>query len=235
MTTPIDNSALSGLGLNVPVAEAKKEMGQEDFLHLMVTQLKNQDPFKPLESGEFLGQLAQFGTVQGLAGLQTSFDSLAGSLVSNQALQASALVGRTALVSTSSIGIAAGQPVGGAVDLPAASGAVNVTIRDATGQPVRNLSLGEQPAGLASFVWNGFTDAGEPAAAGRYSVSATYRNGADSVAADTFLSAPIDSVLLGAGGFSVELRGIGEVPFDSVREIRNELTTGAPATAGATH
>ena len=62
-------------------------------MHLMLTQLRNQDPFKPMESGEFLGQLAQFGTVQGLAGLQTSFDSLASSLVSNQALQASSARG----------------------------------------------------------------------------------------------------------------------------------------------
>jgi flagellar basal-body rod modification protein FlgD len=225
MTTPIDNSTLSGLGLNVPVADAKKEMGQEDFLHLMVTQLKNQDPFKPLESGEFLGQLAQFGTVQGLAGLQTSFDGLAGSLVSNQALQASALVGRTALVATSSIGVtAAGQPVGGAIELPAASGAAAVVVRDAAGQPIRTLSLGAQPAGLAPFVWDGLTDAGEPAPAGRYSFAAAYRSGTDMVVADTFLSAPIDSVLLGTDGFSVELRGIGEVPFSSVREIRNELS-----------
>jgi flagellar basal-body rod modification protein FlgD len=224
MTTPIDNSALSGLGLGVPTAVDKKEMGQEDFLHLMVTQLKNQDPFKPLESGEYLGQLAQFGTVQGLAGLQTSFDSLAGSLVSNQALQASALVGRTALVEAPSIGKRAGEPVGGAIELPAATGAAAVVVRDATGQPVRTLSLGAQPAGLASFTWDGFTDGGEPAPAGRYSFAAAYRNGADMVAADTFLSAPIDSVVLGADGFSVELRGIGEVPFNAVREIRNELT-----------
>lgn len=234
MTTPIDNSALSGLGLSVPAAADKKEMGQEDFLHLMVTQLKNQDPFKPLESGEFLGQLAQFGTVQGLAGLQTSFDGLAGSLVSNQALQASALVGRSALVATSSMGIRAGQPVSGAVDLPAASGAASVVVLDATGQPVRTLSLGSLPAGLASFTWDGFTDSGEPAPTGRYSFRAAYRDGADMVAADTFLSAPIDSVLLDPDGFSVELRGIGEVPFASVREIRNELTPSGQAATGTT-
>ena len=74
MTTPIDSL---GLGFSVPKTERKGDLGQEDFLHLMLTQLKNQDPFKPMESGEFLGQLAQFGTVQGLAGLQTSFDGLA--------------------------------------------------------------------------------------------------------------------------------------------------------------
>jgi flagellar basal-body rod modification protein FlgD len=222
MVSPLDNSALGGLGLEVPKSIPGQDLGQEDFLHLMVTQLKNQDPFKPLESGEFLGQLAQFGTVSGLAGLQTSFDSLAGSLVSNQALQASTLVGRSALVATSTLAIAAGQSVTGAVDLAIATSGATVTIRDPSGQPIRTLSLGAQPVGLAAFTWDGLTDTGAAVPAGRYSFSADYRSSSGSVAAETLLRAPIDSVLLDADGFSVELRGIGELPFTAVREIRNE-------------
>jgi flagellar basal-body rod modification protein FlgD len=231
MPSPVD--ALGGLGLGVPQAAAKGELGQEDFLQLMLTQLKNQDPFKPMESGEFLGQIAQFGTVQGLAGLQTSFDSLSTSLVSNQALQASALVGRSALVETSTIGVAAGQSVAGAIDMPTGSGTVNLSIRDASGQTVRTVQLGAQPQGLTSFTWDGLDDDGAAVPAGRYAFTASYFDGAEAVSADTLLRAPIDSVLLGADGFTVELRGIGEVPFTAVREIRNEVTS-APATADAT-
>jgi flagellar basal-body rod modification protein FlgD len=230
MPTPID--ALSGMRLDVPQAARDGDLAQEDFLQLMLTQLKNQDPFKPMESGEFLGQLAQFGTVQGLAGLQTSFDSLSSSLVSNQALQASTLVGRSALARTSRIDVAAGQAVSGAVDLPASSAAAAVAIRDATGQTVRTLSLGAQPSGLASFTWDGLDDNGRAAAAGRYSFTASYLAGTETVAADTLLRAPIDSVLVDGNSFSVELRGIGELPFTAVREIRSEVTT-APATAVA--
>jgi len=53
------------------------ELQQEQFLELMLTQLKNQDPLKPMESGDFLGQIAQFGTVTGIGELQKSFSSLA--------------------------------------------------------------------------------------------------------------------------------------------------------------
>jgi flagellar basal-body rod modification protein FlgD len=232
MVSPVD--ALGGLGLNVPQAAREGDLGQEDFLHLMLTQLKNQDPFKPMESGEFLGQIAQFGTVQGLAGLQTSFDTLASSLVSNQALQASTLVGRSALVETSTVAIAAGQTVAGAVDLPSASSTVNVAILDTTGQTVRTLQLGPQSSGLASFAWDGLTDDGTPAPTGKYTFEATYFSGEESVVADTLVRAPIDSVLLGADDFSVELRGIGEVPFSAVREIRNETASLAPDASGAT-
>jgi flagellar basal-body rod modification protein FlgD len=235
MVSPIDNSALGNLGLDVPQAAARNQnLGQEDFLNLMITQLKNQDPFKPLESGEFLGQLAQFGTVNGLSGLQTSFDSLATSLVSNQALQASTLVGRSALAATSTLARVAGETVTGAVDLPATTSGVMVTVHDATGQPVRTLSLGAQSAGLAAFSWDGLTDAGQQAPAGRYTFTAAYQSGADSVAAETLLRAPIDSVLFGADGFNVELRGVGELPFTAIREIRNEPADGASAAAGAT-
>ena len=108
MVDAVNGVDLASLGLTQPKAEKKNELGQDAFLELMVTQLKNQDPFKPLDSGEFLGQLAQFGTVQGLSGLQTSFDGLASSLVSNQALQAASLVGRTALVESDHGAIAAG-------------------------------------------------------------------------------------------------------------------------------
>src|SRR5262245_23594956 len=137
---------LAGLGLAPPQPERKAELGQEEFLNLMITQLKNQDPFKPLESGEFLGQLAQFGTVSGLAGLQTSFDSLASSLVSNQALQAASLVGRSALVESDVAALAENGSVEGAVDVPSATGGVGVEVRDATGQVVKHLPLGPHAA-----------------------------------------------------------------------------------------
>jgi flagellar basal-body rod modification protein FlgD len=234
MVDAVNGSDLRSLGLGVPQTTRGEDLGQADFLHLMVTQLKNQDPFKPLESGEFLGQLAQFGTVSGLADLQTSFNSLAGSLVSNQALQAAGLVGRAALVETSALAITAGQPVAGAVDMSAASNGVSVSIHDATGHVVRRLDLGAQPPGLAPFTWDGFTDSGVPAEAGRYTFSAEFRAGTQTEAAPTLLAAPVDSVLFDADGFSVELHGIGEVPFTAVREIRNAIvSSAAPADPGA--
>jgi flagellar basal-body rod modification protein FlgD len=234
MVDAVNGANLDGLGLAVPSADKKKELGQEDFLNLMITQLKNQDPFKPMESGEFLGQLAQFGTVQGLAGLQTSFNSLAGSLVSNQALQAASLVGRDALISTSKLSLAAGEGATGAIELPAASSHVRVQIRDASGQVVRELALGRQSAGLVPFQWDGLVEGGGTAPEGRYTFSAEYLDGEKNVAADTLIAASIDSVRFGSDGFSVQVRGIGDVPFDAVREIRNLPASDAVADAAAT-
>jgi flagellar basal-body rod modification protein FlgD len=215
----------SQLGLGAPSGTQKKdELGQEQFLSLMITQLKNQDPFKPMESGEFLGQLAQFGTVSGLGTLQTSFDGLASSLVSGQALQAAGLVGRSALVASNVAPLGAEGTVDAAVDLPASTGGLHVEVRDANGAVVRHIELGSQSSGLVRFAWDGQTDGGAAAAPGTYKLVASYA-GADgkSVSADTFVTAQVDSVLFGADGFTVELRGIGEMPFSAVREIRQPV------------
>lgn len=222
MINPIANELdLSTLGLTQPSATTESSLGQQEFLQLMITQLENQDPFKPLESGEFLGQLAQFGTVSGLAELQTSFNGLASSLVSNQALQAASLVGRSALVASAQAPLEEGQTLDGAVDLPTGSTAVRVEIQDASGQVVRRLDLGAQSAGLVRFHWDGEADGGSPAPTGRYSLTAYYRDGAETSAAGTLVSAPVESVVFGSRGFTVHLRGIGEVPFAAVREIGN--------------
>jgi len=106
--------------------ENAARLGQEEFLELMIAQLQNQDPFEPMENGNFLAQMAQFGTVSGIQELQQSFESLSSSLVSNQALQAAALVGRQVLAPAGVAILEEGGGLQGAVELPAASPAVSV-------------------------------------------------------------------------------------------------------------
>jgi flagellar basal-body rod modification protein FlgD len=219
MTTPVDGSFdLSSLGLGVPAATKTTALGQTDFLNLMMTELKNQDPTKPMDSGAFLGELAQFGTVSGLQDLQTKFDTLSSSLVSSQALQAASLVGKDALVQSSQ-GTLYNGAMYGAVDVPAATTNVEVQVRDASNQIVAHLELGQQSAGLANFEWDGTTDGGGQAPAGTYQLSASYADGTKATAANTLVYAPVNSVVFGKDGFTVDVAGVGDVPFDQVREI----------------
>ncbi len=227
LDSPVDPSAL---GLTLPQEIQPDELGQEAFLQLMITQLKNQDPFKPMESGEFLGQLAQFGTVTGLGELQNSFESLATSLVSDQALQAASLVGRSVLVEGNEGYLEEGAMVDGAVDLPIGASRVQVQIMDATGQLVRQINLGSNAEGLVSFLWGGETDAGVIAPPGRYTISAQYFDGSEMQSAATLVHAEVESVTVGTTGLSVQLRGLGDVPFGVVREIGNHVPSRLPAT-----
>src|SRR5271163_5295078 len=96
---------------------AASTLGGTDFLTLMLAQLQNQDPTSPVDSNTFLSQLAELSEVQGITSLNTSFSALSSSLTSNQALQASSLLGHQAQVASSTATLAAGATVSGAVNV----------------------------------------------------------------------------------------------------------------------
>jgi flagellar basal-body rod modification protein FlgD len=205
-----------------PTASQSAALDQNEFLTLMLAQLKAQDPTKPVDSAAFLGQLAQISQVQGLAQLNDSFNTLSGSISSNQALQASSLLGRNALVASNSIALGSSGAISGAVDLPQATGGVIVNITDAAGVVVQQIPLGAQSQGLARFGWDGNLGDGSRAPAGTYKVNAVYA-GAGNVAsaANTLINSTVLSVTMGAGqsGLTLNLSGVGNVPFASVRQI----------------
>lgn len=220
--TTVDTATLQSLGLTASQSKTKSNsIGQDEFLKLMMTQLKSQDPMKPLESGEFLSQIAQFSTVSGIQDLQASFKTLSGSIYSNQALQASSLVGRTVLVPSGNAALASGGSVSGAVDLTTSTSQLVVGIYDSTGQLVRRISFGPQAAGQVSFAWDGLTDAGTTAASGTYRVRAEAEVGGQAVAMDTLVASKVESVVLGGqnGSIRLNLSGLGGVDFSAVKQI----------------
>jgi flagellar basal-body rod modification protein FlgD len=199
-------------------------LGGTDFLTLMLAQLQNQDPTSPVDSNEFLSQLASLSEVQGINQLNTSFTSLSNSLMSNQALQASSLLGHQALVASSTASLAtAGGTVSGAVSVPQTSSSVVLNITNSAGVLVNSINLGAQSAGLADFSWNGQTSSGSAAPAGTYSLSAQVNGVSGGTAVTTLVSGTVDSVTMGSGatGLTLNIAGLGSVPFSSVQQISN--------------
>jgi len=219
MTTAIDSNALTTLGLSVRQnREAKAELGQKDFLTLMTAQLQHQDPFKPMENGEFLGQIAQFSTVSGIEALNSSFASLSSSLQSNQSLQAAQLVGRGVLIPATTAVVQAGDGMSGAADLPVSGNGV-VEVLDSAGQVLQTLDLGTQPAGLSYFNWDGLDRSGNAAPTGSYQFRARVGNGSSAQSAEMLLVGGVSSVSLGSNGIQLNLPGMDPVSFSAVRQI----------------
>ena len=204
-----------------PKTRSRSELGQNDFLTLMVTQFRNQDPFEPMDNGEFLGQLAQFSTVSGIDSLNTAFAGLAGAIQDEQALQAANLVGRSVLATTD-VGYLddAGQ-LNAAVELDSAASNVQVDITDASGQLVQRLDLGEQQAGIARFSWDGLDASGERAGPGHYQISARVVRGNIVESTATLIEAAIESVTLGqfGSGMTLNLLGGDALSLGQVRQI----------------
>src|ERR1022692_4217921 len=108
-----------------------------DFLTLMTAQLKNQDPLNPTDSNQFLNQLSELSTVEGISQLNTSMTTLSNSMLSAQAISSASLVGQSILTAASSANLTSGSALSGAVQVPAGATGVALTITNSGGAIVK--------------------------------------------------------------------------------------------------
>ena len=193
----------------------QQTLTQSDFLKLMVTQMTNQDPTKPMDSTQMVAQMAQFSQVAATQELQQSFDSLATNLTGDQFVRAASLVGQEVLV-PSSAGKLADGALNGAVNVGSSGTYVNVTVKDQAGNVVRTLSLGQPDAGLVKFSWDGKSDDGTQLADGVYQISAT----SGGTAIDTFVRGKVEGVgASGTDGTYVQVAGYGGALLSQIAQI----------------
>ncbi|MBI5042221.1 MAG: flagellar hook assembly protein FlgD [Gammaproteobacteria bacterium] len=225
MVASIDSDTLGTLGLrSTQDSQAKtkdaNKLSADDFMGLLLAQIRNQDPMKPMDNTEFTSQLAAINQSSGIQELNSSFENLSKSLVSNQALQAASLVGRDVLAPTGLGVLATGQPIRGSVELPSASPHVTVNIYDSAGQMVRRLELGSQASGEAMYQWDGLRDDGTYAPSGNYLISAQAEYSGKDEAVEALVVNRVNGVTLGrTGGLLLDLAGVGPVDFEQVKQI----------------
>ncbi|MCG8488983.1 MAG: flagellar hook assembly protein FlgD [Chromatiales bacterium] len=197
------------------------QLGLEDFMNLLVTELTHQDPFKPMENSEMATQVSQFATVSGIGDLNDSFNDLRGALTSNQALQAASLVGRDVLVESNVGALSEGETVQGSLVLPASASNITLRVTNSAGELVRELPLGTHEAGNLSYSWDGYDDAGHYAGDGFYQITATASVDDAEMAPTVLVSAQVESVNLGgSGGIQLNLDGLGQVSMNDVVQIQ---------------
>ncbi|MCP3675747.1 MAG: flagellar hook assembly protein FlgD [Gammaproteobacteria bacterium] len=211
-----------GASTDADLDSRKTELDQTDFFALLTTQLAQQDPFKPMDNTEFVSQMAEFSSLESLQAMQDSFSALASSMTSNQALQASALVGRTVLVPSNVASFDGGTEVQGMAALSSAATDCVLRIEDENGQLIRTIELGDLQQGPNEFVWDGTDENGNVVAAGFYQMSVTGDVYGTETSLPTGVYARVDSVNLGGtnGGIYLNLDGLGSVSLDDVSQIK---------------
>lgn len=224
-TDPKVSGALGAQPGTADATKKKSALGQDDFLKLMLAQIQGQSPLNPQDNAQFIGQMAQFSTVSGLQGIQKSLDTLTTSMTSNQALQASTLVGRHVLASGTDgfLPEGKGDRFFGAADLPSPVSNVMVTITNNAGVAVKKVNLGPQDAGLVRFAWDGVDDHGQAVKSGIYKVKTEAYIDHKLQAVDSLVAGSVESVTLGRNGqkMMINVAGLGQMGMDSVREILN--------------
>jgi len=228
MSTAFDTT-LANLGIgrsgtaSTPTVETQAQsqtLGQADFLRLMTAQLKNQDPFSPVDNTQMVAQMAQFSSVAGISQMNSTLTQIADKLGASSASDALAYVGRTVLTAGN---IAYGRSSGGiagAVQLGGDASDVTVAIQDANGNLLKTMSLGPQDKGTVGFDWDGKTDAGEDAGSGPFTVTTYAQNNGATIASQALVWAPVAAVSMPSSGEAqLTLPGIGQIPVSDVVEV----------------
>jgi flagellar basal-body rod modification protein FlgD len=216
------NTASNPLTSQTGNASQANALRQQDFLRLMVAQVQNQDPMNPETSGDFLAQLAQFSTNDSINNMESSINQLASSLQSNQALQASALVGRKVLVNNSNLNISSeGASATATINMVSGITDLKASIYSSSGELIKTIPLGQPAAGNFEFAWDGTNNSNEKVAAGNYTVKVAGTYNEQIVSMPTMTYANVDSVSLGQNGtgFQLNVAGIGPVSLNDVKQI----------------
>lgn len=224
----VNQDYLNGLkwpGEQSPAEKAEQnnnaKLEQEDFFSLLTQQLAYQDPFKPADNAQMVSQMTSFSTSEGINQMSEQLAGLNEVMTSNQALQASSLVGQDVLLPSDLAYWDKGDAVNGII--AAGEGAQNVKVRveDESGQLIREITLDGPQRGNVPFSWDGLNEQGEPAPVGKYKfkVNALIDNEREDL--NPLMFARVNSVTLGSGESPtlVNLSGLGGIPLSQVLEI----------------
>ncbi|MAK56521.1 MAG: flagellar basal body rod modification protein [Pusillimonas sp.] len=231
--TTVDPNAIaqatsaSSLALSAAESSKRAEDMKNQFMTLLVTQLRNQDPLNPMENAEFTSQLAQLETVNGITQLNNTLQALSGQMDMTQSMQAATLIGKEVLVTGNKIstGSAADDPntkvsTPFGVDLISSAEKVKVAILDGSGKAVRNVELGPVNAGVVSLEWDGLNDSGLPVPDGAYTLDVT-AVGADgsAVGVEALTYGQVSSIAYASTGVQLDLGLMGSRSLFDVRKI----------------
>ncbi|MFW2830477.1 flagellar hook assembly protein FlgD [Sphingomonas sp. ID0503] len=227
MTSVTDNfnNVMSNLGIKSgtkgSTVKDATALDQSSFLKLMTAQLKNQDPFEPMDNSQMVSQMAQMSQVSGVAEMNTTLKNLAAKLSGGSTADAVALVGKTVLVEGKTAYPSSDGSVTAKAVLANDADSVQVAIKNAAGNTVRTLDLDKQTKGTIEFTWDGKDASGNAVSGGPFTLSATAKVDGLPTALTTQVWAPVTSVALSqtGGAPTLQIAGIGEKPLSSVIQV----------------
>jgi flagellar basal-body rod modification protein FlgD len=127
-------------------------LNKDDFLKLLVSQLKNQDPLNPLSNDQFIAQSTAFSSLEALQNIQKGIATLGGAGSAQTLASTAALLGRPVVASTGTFQWS-GQPVSLPYSIAAPVGNAAVEVTDASGTTIAQMPLGPRTPGQYTTVF----------------------------------------------------------------------------------
>ncbi|WP_394807610.1 flagellar hook assembly protein FlgD [Nitrosomonas sp.] len=205
-------------------AKKETENTQDRFLKLLVTQMKNQDPLKPLDNAEVTSQLAQISTVSGIDKLNTTLQLLSSDYEDSQSIEATAMIGHNAFVPGQSISLEKEAAIAG-IELAQPVDEIKVTISDKHGVAIRNIEhlkiedLKGWPAGISTIGWDGKTDSGATAVEGEYTFAVSAKQGGEEIKVNTLSLGSVNSISHGEQGTLLDMGKLGLVSLSDIKQV----------------
>ncbi|MBC7690448.1 MAG: flagellar hook assembly protein FlgD [Methylotenera sp.] len=148
--------------------EIKKTLGKDDFLKIMITQMKNQDPTQPFKAEQFATQLAQFTSVEQMQNMNQSLTKMTTANAPLERLAMTNMIGKTITIDRERFPHTEGQNEALNVPLTKDAKQVNVKIISDSGETVFEKNLGPTKQGETTFAWDGLKSNTLPSKTGTY-------------------------------------------------------------------
>ena len=180
---------------NTSTSTTEAVMGKDDFLTLLITQLKNQDPLNPSDSTEFTAQLAQFSSLEQLQNINDALASFEVYQSTANNIQASNFIGQTVTAAGDTISVSNGASDSLSVALDAPAQTVYIQIYDAYGEYVTDIEAGSLDAGMHTIAWDATDQYGAAVEDGRYTFSVMAVDGdGNSVSSTSYITGQVTGV-----------------------------------------
>lgn len=205
-------------------------MGKDDFLKMMIAQLKNQDPMNPMDGTQYASQLAQFSSLEQLSNLNSTMtQSLAGNSQLTQSINnmmVSNLIGKDTKLTGSDIQVNGQTKIDLGYNLPMQASSVEVDIYDSNGGLVKTINNSSLSKGDSKLSWDLTDNSGSKVPNSNYTfkVTATDANGND-ITTTQYKYGIIDGVKFNSSGTVLLIDG-AEYNISEVSEITNTNNNG---------
>lgn len=204
-------------------------LSKDQFLKLLIEQLKHQDPLSPMQNTEFTSQMAQFSQLEQLYNVNTNLGTMAQASVSQNNAQSLNLIGKEVKAAGNSLEVSKGGVSQMSFSLPENVSDASISISDAKGNVVATIDSGAKASGDNTVTWDGHDAAGQAVTSGTYTFSVTAHNLAgDNVPATTYMKGIVKSVSIQNGVSYLNLGNNVKIQLGDVMEVSQPGTATAP-------